>query len=170
MALPLSVPVQSVQVDSAITPTVELQDTQRYLQKHLGDLRLPLFVYSRAQMSTLSQCLPCPPSLAGLRWQSGKVAIEKRSLSKKAGMAVNHLRVAGGVTVGSLTHGCCSNEIATHPISSTLISLKGLKSPATAPRGRVIGDSLVLARLVALGQFCPALYKSTEHTLDAGSY
>lgn len=96
---PLSVLIRSVQVDSANIPTVEFQETQRDLQKQLGDLQLSLFVYSRDQMSTQSQCLPWPPHLAGLRSEGGKVATGRRSLNKEAGVAVNHLRVAGGVTV-----------------------------------------------------------------------
>lgn len=97
MTHPLSVPIQSVEVDSANTPTVNLQ-------KQRGDLHLSLFAQSRAQMSTLSQCLPWPPSLAGLRSRSAKVATGRRSLSKEAGVAVNHLQVAGGVTVELWDH------------------------------------------------------------------
>lgn len=96
MTLPLGIPIQSVQVDSANIPTEDLQ-------KQRGDLHLSLFVQSRAQMSTLSQCLPWPPSLAGLWSRSGKLATERRSLSEEAGVAVNHLRVAG-VTVELWDH------------------------------------------------------------------
>lgn len=44
MTLPCSVVIQFVQVDSAITSTVDLQGTQGYLQKQLGDLHLSFLV------------------------------------------------------------------------------------------------------------------------------
>lgn len=44
MTFPSSVLILSVEVDSAITPTADLQETHAYLQKELGDPHLPLSV------------------------------------------------------------------------------------------------------------------------------